>query len=299
VLGEQIGFEPGLNSYSNANAWWLAEFCRLVYRIDDQLNRKAKLSADIDCALASAGFRIARILFDPSTSTRAVVFTATRNFKADSKPVTLLVFCGTNAVLDWRMNIQSLQDSFIGASRVHTGFKKCYESLAGQIQSLLPSEGTLILAGHSLGAALATLATAALNQSADVVQACYSYGSPRIGDRQFVDQLMELPIYRLVNNCDVVTGIPLSLGPSEYLHPDGAVFFSQDGEFVIDMSDAELQERQLTYVPQLKKYAELTSFIERMKSLHTELPVYLADHAIANYRSRIAGQLVIETDLSP
>jgi len=298
-LAEQIGFEQDLSAYSNANAWWLAEFCRLVYRIDDQLGQAVELSTDIDSALNSAGFRIARILFDPPTSTRAVVFTTAQDLEVEGKPVTLIVFCGTNAALDWRMNIQALQESFVGDSRVHAGFKKCFESLAEEIHCMLPSEGALILAGHSLGAALATLTTVALNQNEVPVQACYSFGSPRVGNKQFIELVTDLPVYRLVNNWDIVTTVPLSLGPSMYLHPDDAMYFSQSGELTVGMSDTEIQERQLSYIPGLKKYAELASFVQRAKALSTELPVYLADHAIVNYRNRIAAQLAIEIDRSP
>ena len=299
MLGEQIDFEPDLNAYSHTNAWWLAEFCRLVYRIDDQLARSVGLSADIDLALESAGFQIARILIDPPTSSRAVVFSRARDSETGIKPLTLVVFCGTNALLDWKMNIQTLQDSFVGGARVHRGFKKCFASLVAKIQELPLAEGILILAGHSLGAALATMTAVALNQNKIPVQACYSFGSPRIGNGRFVELVTELPVYRLVNNCDIVTAVPLTLGFNEYLHPDGAFFFSQDGELVSGIRDAELQERQLSYIPQLKKYAELSSFLGRMRSLPTELPVYLADHAIGNYRNRIDNQLSMETGRSP
>ena len=294
-----IDFSPDLEAYGHENAWWLAEFCRLAYRIDDQLNKPVELSADIDSALRSTGFQIDRILFDLPTSSRAVVFTRKQESEVGANPITLIVFCGTNAINDWKMNIQTLQDSFVGGARIHKGFKQCFESLAAEILQLTLSEGVTILAGHSLGAALATLATVVLDQREIPIRACYSFGSPRIGNREFVELLAGLPIYRLVNNCDVVTAVPLSLKFREYLHPDDAIFFGRDGRLIQGMCDKEIQERQLSYLPQLKKYAELSSFLDRTKALSTELPEYLADHAITNYRYKIATQLARVIERSP
>lgn len=292
---ENVNFEPGLTTYSHANAWWLTEFCRLLYRIDDQLGQFHKLPKDIDLALDRAGFKMVRILYDHATSTRAVVFTS----HSESTPQTLIVFCGTNAVNDWKMNIQTLQVDFFGEARVHKGFKLCIDGLADELRELtIPEEG-LLLAGHSLGAALANLTAVQLSHQRLPVQACYSFGSPRVGNQQFVELMKGVRIYRIVNNCDIVTAVPRTLGSTEYSHGDNAFFFGPNGEFCLGVSDAELQERQLSYFPQLRKYATLSGFLDRAKGLSTELPVYLADHAIVNYRNQIVRQLASETDRSP
>jgi len=66
------------------------------------------------------------------------------------------------------------------------------------------------LTGHSLGAALATLAAAFLVEEGQPVQGLYSFGCPRVGDSAFVTALnSRCPRnYRLVNNNDVVTRVP-------------------------------------------------------------------------------------------
>jgi pimeloyl-ACP methyl ester carboxylesterase len=57
--------------------------------------------------------------------------------------------------------------------------------------------------GHSMGAALATLAgTRCAN-----TRAVYTYGSPRVGDAAY-GKSIEAPIYRVVNNNDLVTRMP-------------------------------------------------------------------------------------------
>ena len=62
----------------------------------------------------------------------------------------------------------------------------------------------LLVTGHSLGAALATLFSARIN---DENSACYTFGSPRTGTPKVVKQ-MNFKAYRFRNNNDVVTKVP-------------------------------------------------------------------------------------------
>jgi hypothetical protein len=59
------------------------------------------------------------------------------------------------------------------------------------------------LTGHSLGAALATLAADRFQD----VQGLYTFGSPRVGDRQF-QKNFQLRAYRVVNGDDIVARVP-------------------------------------------------------------------------------------------
>jgi len=65
--------------------------------------------------------------------------------------------------------------------------------------------------GHSLGAALATLAAYAVGN----VQALYTFGSPRVGDVRFAELFAEadIPHYRFVHHDDVVPHVPIPLPP--------------------------------------------------------------------------------------
>jgi predicted lipase len=57
--------------------------------------------------------------------------------------------------------------------------------------------------GHSLGAALATLAA-----SRHAPQAVYTFGSPRVGNEVFVASLQNLPIHRVVDDKDAAALLP-------------------------------------------------------------------------------------------
>ena len=62
------------------------------------------------------------------------------------------------------------------------------------------------ITGHSLGGALAQIASAALNR--DNLAACYTFGSPPVGTAG-LDEQVKCPHYRVINNWDLVPGLPL------------------------------------------------------------------------------------------
>ena len=66
--------------------------------------------------------------------------------------------------------------------------------------------------GHSLGAALATLATIRLTNDGIPVNGLYTYGCPRVGEvkfRSLFEENVTARAYRLVNNNDIVARIPI------------------------------------------------------------------------------------------
>ena len=72
------------------------------------------------------------------------------------------------------------------------------------------------LTGHSLGGALAMMATAELSNHEDdklrdSIAACYTFGSPKVGNRSF-DQFVKVPLYRVTNGIDLVPAVPLWFG---------------------------------------------------------------------------------------
>ena len=71
--------------------------------------------------------------------------------------------------------------------------------------------------GHSLGGALAQIATAKFGS--DRVAACYTFGSPRVGSA-FFDLWVKPPSYRVVNYADLVPQITVrktSSGPAHMI----------------------------------------------------------------------------------
>lgn len=98
--------------------------------------------------------------------------------------------------------------------RVHRGFKKEVDELWPMVKEDLQRVGktrTAWFTGHSLGAAMATLMASRCEDdpTAPNIEELYTYGSPRVGWRKFVNSL-DVTHHRWVNNNDIVTRVPLA-----------------------------------------------------------------------------------------
>ena len=124
-------------------------------------------------------------------------------------------------------NIKQTTLSFLNTSngkiaKVHEGFINIYTNFRNELLSTMktidPNKNkTIIVSGHSLGAAIATLVGIDLLQSGYTNIVVYSFASPRIGDNVFktiVDDELKLPVYRLVNISDIIPDTPLSVSPN-------------------------------------------------------------------------------------
>lgn len=66
----------------------------------------------------------------------------------------------------------------------------------------------IYITGHSLGGALAQIATAVFGS--DQIAACYTFGSPRVGNSYF-DLWVKPPSYRVMNYADIVPTVPFPI----------------------------------------------------------------------------------------
>ena len=99
--------------------------------------------------------------------------------------------------------------------RVHLGFKKEVDDLWPMIKEDLRECGKKRKAwftGHSLGAAMTTIMASRCEDDPDMpnIEEVYTYGSPRVGWRTFVNSL-NCTHHRWVNNNDIVTRVPLAI----------------------------------------------------------------------------------------
>lgn len=94
--------------------------------------------------------------------------------------------------------------------RVHRGFKQEVDDLWPVLEVALTDNRLPVwFAGHSLGAAMATICAVRCKMSPipSYPAALFTYGSPRVGDRAYVNHC-PLVHFRWVNNNDVVTRVP-------------------------------------------------------------------------------------------
>lgn len=133
----------------------------------------------------------------------------------DGRQLTI-AFRGTESVTDWIRNILRYRTAcpYISGATVHAGFLSQYIGLQKQVMDhVRRSRATrIVVTGHSLGGALATLCAVELaTQFMDKMLSCYVFASPRVGDRRFVEaaeKLANLTILRIHVQKDLVTNLP-------------------------------------------------------------------------------------------
>jgi len=124
----------------------------------------------------------------------------------------ILAFRGTEptSIKDIKSDFKASTIRCKKGGKIHKGFEEAYDQVAIDIQNYLDSdaiqEKPLFITGHSLGGALATVATKKLSFKHGMA-GCYTFGSPRVGDEEWMDNI-KTPIYRLVNSADPVTMMP-------------------------------------------------------------------------------------------
>ena len=133
-------------------------------------------------------------------------------FLARTDDLSVVAFRGTDSYRDWKTNLMSeavLVDTRLGNVEIHKGFMNAYNLIGAQlledVNRLVPNSKGLYLTGHSLGGAMAQIASTRLER--DNLAACYTFGAPRVGDHAF-DRLVVCPHYRIVNGWDLVTTLP-------------------------------------------------------------------------------------------
>jgi hypothetical protein len=244
-------FNPAKSSFDGVNAWWLAELSRLVYR--DERDRKDFLArvdleevAFIEAAHNTEGFIVA----------------------PKSREWAALVFRGTSTLTDFLTDIAVRMDRF-DRGRVHEGFKRGIDAAWPEVVKALPSTGRLFFAGHSLGAALATLAASRKRPAA-----LYTFGSPRVGNRAFTASVDASHTFRVVDHYDVVARVPLPL----------LLFFGY--RHVGEVHELQHHSDEPPRLPRLSK--------ESLAQLQRTLPGPpdpLADHAPINYVDRVGATI--------
>ncbi len=243
------------------------EAARLAYyRAEASPAERARL-AD---ALARVGF--AGLVLFADFRSGAAAFAARRS----TDGTTLLSFRGTqpdnyqDLITDLRANLVPWPES---AGRVHDGFAVSVRALRPQIlewiESAKPDPGKLILTGHSLGAAMATLA-ASIWRPAWLV----TIGSPRVGDAAFIGTVRATYSARFVDCCDAVTEVPPEIGG--YVHIKACTYITRDAGIVENPDSAFVQsDRSQGRADYFRLYS---GQLERNVTVRE-----LADHAPINY----------------
>jgi predicted lipase len=156
-----------------------------------------------------------------------------QGFIASSSDTMFIVFEGTASTKDWTTDAKALKnyvcffddDQLVG---IHIGFYHLFTDVWPQIKSYMDTHLTnkkIVLTGHSLGGAIATLVAAPLRvHDLEIV----TFGCPRVGNRAFMKKYNDsVPLStRVVRDLDVVPRMP----KFDYWHVDTLLHLTDEGK---------------------------------------------------------------------
>lgn len=239
-----------------------AEACHLAY-VNFESERKL-----LTKSLSKVGFSLTREPYDDGN---------TQAYIAHSEHLRLLVFRGSDDLKAWQTNVKGRPVSWLGLGSVHEGFADALEiawpTLCSQVAG--PDALPLLIAGHSLGGALATLAAALLPEAL-----LYSFGAPRVGNQAFVHAMRpaEVRHHRYVNHRDPVPLLPPGL--LGYQHSGRAYYIDKQGAV-----------RAMLHLKRRKIFRDMRHVLNRVVGALNnpkEIPLRdLTDHAPINYVSAL------------
>lgn len=182
--------------YSDYTAWLMCEMSALAY-----LRWETEEMPTLKKCLKVAGFSLKRTFNEDGTE----AFLATR--KTDK--IAVLAFRGTQKGdgrdkgrrKDIETNMYAEFNTKKSGPKVHSGFINAFNHVKKAVASETKNlDGhSLYITGHSLGGALAIIAARELKY--DRIAACYTYGSPMVGNGKFGKKI-KVPVYRVVNATD-------------------------------------------------------------------------------------------------
>ena len=226
-------------AYSDRAAWLMAYMAELAYLKFDKPNADGNVTLQlVERALKSVrkgttekiigairksydyDHEAQRLILERSLTqigwrlVETISVNATQAYVACNDEFSVLAFRGTEAdrIKDIKADAKATQTTCPTGGRVHSGFKEQYDDVACRVEMVLDRPEIkgkpLFITGHSLGGAVAAIATRRLN-AAYRIASCYTYGSPRVGTEEWVAQI-KTPVYRIVNSADPVPTVPLS-----------------------------------------------------------------------------------------
>jgi hypothetical protein len=164
--------------------------------------------------------------------------THTQGFVAANADHVVVSFRGTEPkeIEDWLTDLRyNYYPRRMGGGNVHNGFWTAWRSVKSkvvdQLQTAVTNKQTIWFTGHSLGAALATLAARDMPKNFKPT-AVHTFGSPRCGSPQYA-KAYNVHAKRFVNENDIVAHVPLQgifqkykychVGQRQIMQPDGKI----------------------------------------------------------------------------
>ena len=199
----EVRFEIGSSTMSRANAWWLADSSLLAYWDQAEAGKRFANAAGLNSRLIEGKKKDTQCYLAWNDALAIVAFRGTQADQLQD-----LITDATFPLGAWDQQPGEL---------VHSGFLEALEAVWQEIAKAEELKKRRVwFTGHSLGAALATLggdrfARGRSGLGLGELGGIYTFGSPLIGNRGFVDGFngrCGVRSFRFVNDKDGVTRVP-------------------------------------------------------------------------------------------
>lgn len=215
-----------------------------------------------------------------------------------------LAFRGTeaNSYKDIKTDIQANKIPASSDGQIHKGFYEAYQTIKHPLKSELRrlakiEDLPLYITGHSLGGALAVIATKDLHEEFKIA-ACYNFGAPKVANHKWIYG-MSSPVYRIVNAVDAVTMLPPTVlveaacwglrfvpfvgrAAAHWIHSTyGEYMHAGDMRYLTNITDGDFSKVEL--LPHVSLLYRLRQYL-RSKRVASD---FLNDHKISIYRKKL------------
>lgn len=257
---------------AHVEAWMCAEISRLVYTpFEQHAEELRRLASELD----NAGFKLLQAFDHDGTQAISLEHVDTNQL--------IIAFRGTEPDFgDIETDTRVWRKPWPQGGQVHAGFCNAFESIWPHItaEHNAMALDLAIYTGHSLGGALAHLATSRVGSA---LAQLVTIGSPAVGDADFATTLAQDTQLRYVNCCDLVPRLPPAW--AGYTHASPALYIDRHGQL-------HLPEHALPAEAQNADHsAARTDYTQRMAwHAGTLLLRDMADHSPINYVRALVPQ---------
>lgn len=205
-------------------------------------------------------------------------FLAIHEDKAGSGELAVLAFRGTDRgdFTNLGTDADLVPTPWEKGGKVHRGFAEALSEVRPSLDLALQALNCRALfTGHSSGAALATL-MASLQQPACL----YTFGSPRVGDADFVSPLKGVEIRRYVDCCDLVTRVPPQF--MGYTHAGDLYYIDRERKIARQPVESTISDDQ--------DHARVKYLLDYSMKIGNVALRDLADHSPINYVAPVSAE---------
>jgi hypothetical protein len=144
----------------------------------------------------------------------------------------VIVFRGSDTLCDLLAYGNTELHDYKNECFIHFGLYKYFLDIKYNLYEIIHKcilkKGTIMVTGHSSGGILAAITSVYLKECFDnIIVECYTFGSPKIGDKKFCDlfdSLIDNSVF-VKNDLDIVPNLPLN---PNYYHPQNILLIKNN-----------------------------------------------------------------------